>query len=266
MAPGTISPLAEVKALAFDVFGTVVDWRSSVTEELYLRAFRKLSSDLPGDLKAKLEPLTEADWGRFAQDWRDTYAQFTKSFDPTKDEWKTVDEHHRDSLRDLLADWGLEGLYSEAEIESLSLVWHRLTPWPDAAEGLAQLGKEYTLSTLSNGNSNLLRDLNDYGGLGFEYLLCAETFRVYKPDPKTYLGAARELGVEPHQLALVATHLKDLAAAQELGLRTVYVERLAEEEWGKDEERYKAAKERVDLWVTIDEEGFLTVVRKLAEL
>lgn len=266
MANGTTNPLKEVKALAFDVFGTVVDWRSSVTEELYLRAFRKLSSDLPSDLKATLEPLTEEDWGRFAQLWRNTYARFTKSFDPAKDEWKTVDEHHLDSLRDLLAEWGLSGLYSETEIESLSLVWHRLTPWPDAPDGLAQLGKDRTLSTLSNGNSNLLRDLNDFGGLGFHHLLCAETFRVYKPDPATYLGAARELGVEPHQLALVATHLKDLAAARDCGLRTIYVERLAEEEWDKDEDKYKEAKQWVDLWVSIDEDGFLTVAEELAKL
>lgn len=265
MAPTKVSPLAEVKALAFDVFGTVVDWRSSVTEELYLRAFRKLSSDLSSDLRARLTPLTEADWARFAQLWRDTYARFTRSFDPVKDKWKTVDEHHRDSLRDLLAEWSLAGLYSEAEIESLSLVWHRLKPWPDAPEGLAQLGTKFTLSTLSNGNSNLLRDLNDFGGLGFDHLLCAETFRVYKPDPATYLGAARELGIEPHQLAMVATHLKDLVAARECGLRTVYVERLAEEEWDEGEDRYKDAKQLVDLWVSIDEGGFLTVARKMAE-
>lgn len=262
MSPGAISPLSEVKALTFDVFGTVVDWRSSVTEELYLRAFRKLSSNLPSELKAKVEQLNEKDWERFAQTWRDTYGQFTSSFDPAQHEWKTVDQHHRDSLQELLTQHGFAGLYSEAEIDSLSLVWHRLKPWPDTAPGLAQLRETFTLSTLSNGNTNLLQDLDDFGGLGFHRLLCAETFHVYKPKPETYLGAARELGVEPHQVAMVAAHLGDLAAARDYGLRTVYVERRGEEEEG----RYKEAKEWVDLWVSVDEDGFLTVAKKLAEL
>lgn len=252
--------------MTFDVLGTVVDWRSSVTEELYLRAFRKHSADLPADLKEKLERLTEEDWGRFAHAWHGTYGEFTKGFDATRDEWKTVDEHYRDSLRELLSTWGFAGLYSEAEIESLSLVWHRLKPFPDSAEGLAQLGSKFTTSTLSNGNSNLLQDLKDFGSLGFHHLLCAETFHAYKPDPATYLGAARELGVEPHQLAMVAAHLGDLASARKFGLRTVYVERPQEEQWKETEERYAEAKRWVDLWVTVDEDGFLTVAQKLREL
>jgi 2-haloacid dehalogenase len=266
MSPATISALSEVKAMTFDVFGTTVDWRSSVTEELYLRAFRKLSADLPSDLKAKLDRLTEEDWGRFAQAWRDSYGEFKRNFDAGRDEWKTVDEHHLDSLRELLNTWGLAGLYSEAETQSLSLVWHRLTPWPDAAEGLAQLGSTYTLSTLSNGNTSLLQDLKDFGGLGFHHLLCAETFYAYKPDPATYLGAARELGVEPHQLAMVAAHLSDLASARKHGLRTVYIERPQEEDWKETDERYAEAKKWVDLWITADEDGFLTLAQKLKEL
>ncbi len=108
----TSSPLAGIKALALDVFGTIVDWRSSVTEELHLRAHRKLSADISPELKSRLEGLTEEDWGRFAQAWRDTYSVFTTSFNPERDAWKSVDEHHLDSLIQLLAEWGLEGLYN----------------------------------------------------------------------------------------------------------------------------------------------------------
>lgn len=264
MSPGTVSPLANIKALTFDVFGTVVDWRSSVTEELYLRAFRKQSSDLPPNLKARLEALTEEDWGRFAQEWRNTYSAFTRSYDPEKDNWKTVDEHHHDSLKELLQSWDLSGLYTEAELESLSLVWHRLTPWPDAAAGLEELGKTLTTSTLSNGNVSLLRDLDDFGSLGFQRILCAETFRAYKPKPAVYLGAARELGCEPAEVAMVAAHLSDLAAARSCGLRTIYVERLREEDWSPDDERYQRARDWVDLWITDkDDDGFVTLAQRL---
>ncbi|RMJ04884.1 hypothetical protein CDV36_014451 [Fusarium kuroshium] len=266
MSPSVTSPLSKVKALTFDVFGTVVDWRSSVTEELTLRAYRKLSSDLPQPLKTRLEELKEDDWGRFAQEWRNSYSKFTLGYDQKKDSWKSIDQHHHDSLVDLLESWNLTGLFSPSEIESLSLVWHRLTPWPDSSDGLRELGKTYKTSTLSNGNLALLRDLNDFGNLGFHGFLSAETFKTYKPDPAVYLGAARELGVEPHEVAMVATHLNDLAGARACGLRTVYVERPDEEAWAKDDERYKQAKDWVDLWITEEEEGFLTLARKLKEL
>ncbi|KAL6865948.1 hypothetical protein ACO1O0_002048 [Amphichorda felina] len=267
MSPEAISALSGVKALTFDVFGTTVDWRSSVTEELYLRAFRKLSADIPTDLKTRLEGLTEDDWGRFAQAWRNTYGRFTRNFDPERDTWKSVDEHHLDSLIQLLSEWDLAGLYSEAELKSLSLVWHRLRPWDEASDGLASLASRgLTLATLSNGNVALLRDLVDFGALGFHRLFSAETFRAYKPRPATYLGAARELGLEPAQVAMVAAHLDDLAAARGCGLRTIYVERPREEAWPEDDERHREARGWVDLWVSEDEDGFEAVARKLGEL
>ncbi|KAF5665859.1 hypothetical protein FHETE_6498 [Fusarium heterosporum] len=266
MSPGTISPLSKVKALTFDVFGTVVDWRSSVTEELTLRAFRKASSDLDQDLKTRLQSLTEEDWGKFAQEWRNSYGRFTRGFDPEKHTWKTIDQHHHDSLVELLEAWNLTGLYSPSEIESLSLVWHRLTPWDDSSEGIQKLGKAYKTSTLSNGNVSLLRDLDDYGNLGFQHLLSAEKFGAYKPNPTVYSGAVRELGLESHQVAMVAAHLNDLDAARACGLRTVYVERPREEAWGTDDEKYQQAKEWVDVWITEDDQGFLTLAQKLEEL
>lgn len=269
--PSKISPLTNVKALLFDVFGTVVDWRSSVTDELSLRTFRKLSSSSSEDvlspaLRARLEGLTPADWDRFIQEWRNSYIAFVRAFNPETDAWKSIDEHHRDSLVELLAKWDLEGLFSETEIESLSLVWHRLVPWPDSADGLAQLSRRYTTGTLSNGNTSLLRDLRDFGGLAFHEIFSAETFKAYKPNPATYLGAVSALGLQPEEVALVATHLGDLHGARACGLRTIYVEREREEAWGREEERYAEARAWVDLWVTEEERGLVTVAEKLAAL
>lgn len=266
MSPSTVSPLANVKALTFDVFGTVVDWRRSVTDELTLRGHRKLSSDLPESLKLRLEALNADRWGQFAQEWREAYGKFTQSFVPGHDEWQTIDEHHLESLKTLLNKWQLEGVYSEAEIESLSLVWHRLEPWSDSSSGIEQLNKTLVTSTLSNGNVDLLKDLNDFGNLGFQKLQSAEDFKAYKPNPSVYLGAARKLGYRPEEVAMVAAHLNDLKAARECGLRTIYVERLREEAWEEDSEKYQQAKQWVDLWITIRENGFVTVAEKLKDI
>lgn len=266
MSPATISPLSNVKALCIDVFGTVVDWRSSVTEELILRAYRKQTAALPPVLRSRLDGLGEEDWACFAQEWRQSYMTFCASFDAEHDAWKTVDQHHHDSLIELLQRWGLAGLYSDTEIDSLSLVWHRLNPWPDSSPGLHALGRTYSTATLSNGNVALLRDLDDFGDLGFRRLLSAENFGAYKPKPAVYLGAVRELGLEAGQVALVAAHLADLAAARDCGLRTVYVERDREETWKPEEERYQEALEWVDVWISREEQGFLALARKLHEL
>ncbi|KAM0264482.1 hypothetical protein ACHAQJ_000673 [Trichoderma viride] len=266
--PSIVSPLTNVKALLFDIFGTVVDWRSSVTDEISLRTFRKLSSEnaLSPALKTRLESLTQSDWDDFIQEWRNSYIAFTRSFNPETDAWKSIDEHHYDSLVELLQKWDLEGLFTETEIESLSLVWHRLTPWADSPDGLTELSRKYTTGTLSNGNTSLLRDLNDFSSLPFHKVFSAETFKAYKPNPATYLGAVQALGLRPEEVALVAAHLGDLHAAKGCGLRTIYVERQREEAWKKEEERYIEAKKWVDLWVTEEENGLLTVAEKLAEL
>ncbi|KAK0387191.1 hypothetical protein NLU13_5504 [Sarocladium strictum] len=275
MSPGAISPMSSIKGLAFDTFGTVVDWRTAVNDELILRAHRKQLTSLPPALRQRLESLSDEDWGRFAQEWRDSYGKFTKGFDPEKDEWKTVDDHHRDSLVDLLKAWGLEGLYSESEIESLSLVWHRLAPWEDCSKGLQKLkAMGLRLTTLSNGNRSLLRDLVDFSPepLPFDMLLSAEDFGVYKPHPGTYRGAVEKLlgeggGHEKMgEVAMVAAHLNDLEAAKAQGMRTVYVEREREEAWNKEEERYEKAKEWVDVWIPLGEGGMLGVARELEKL
>ncbi|KAK7754744.1 hypothetical protein SLS62_003303 [Diatrype stigma] len=273
LAPGRPPPFQEVKALLFDVFGTAVDWRTTVESELAARAREK---------KIQINSTGESEdefWAAFAQQWHDSYGAFTRSFEPGRTPWKDVDAHLRDSLAALLAARPcLSGAYADdaEEVRELSRVWHRLRPWADAREGLRRLGSPeggFVTATLSNGNRDLLRDLNDgppqegggEGGLGFQRLLSAEDFGAYKPHPSTYLGAAAALGdLEPRQVAMVAAHLGDLAAARACGLRTIYVERPRREEaWGPEEERYKEAREWVDMWVGEGEGGFIEVARRL---
>ncbi|KUI74280.1 (S)-2-haloacid dehalogenase 1 [Cytospora mali] len=263
-----VEALRDIKALTFDVFGTVVNWRESVESALKTSIQSKSKSKTSDpDLQHRAGALTDADYANLAQQWRNSYKHFTHSFQAGTTPWKDIDTHHHDSLVALLEQWRLAGLYTPSEAKQLSLVWHRLRPWPDSAGGIHQLAAlGLAASTLSNGNRSLLADLDSSGGLGFSRLLSAEDFGAYKPDPKVYLGAAERLGVRPGEVAMVAAHLNDLDAARQLGLRTIYVERAGEEDWSVDDERYRAAKEWVDLWIGLDEEGFVEVARRLKDL
>ncbi|KAI1418571.1 haloacid dehalogenase [Hypoxylon sp. FL1857] len=256
-----------VKALTFDCFGTVVDYRSTVHQELVKRALEKKESptfsSLPESLRTRLEAMTDDDWAKFGEEWRNSYGEFTQSFVPGKTPWKDIDTHHYDSLLELLRKWGLTGIYTDDELRSLSLVWHNLKPWDDSAAGIRRLGTRFVTSTLSNGNQSLLQDLNANGNLGFRKIISTADFGAYKPHPSTYLGAAAALGFRPEELAMVAAHLGDLAAARSNGLRTIYVERPREEAWGPEQERYKEARKWVDLWITESEDGFLEAAKRL---
>ncbi|KAI1500812.1 HAD-like domain-containing protein [Biscogniauxia marginata] len=260
-------PLKDIKALTFDVFGTVVDWRSTVHGQLVSRTRAKIRSPsfgtLPDALKSRLRATTDDDWARFAQEWRDSYMEFTRSFVPGESEWKDIDTHHYDSLVELLSRWELAGVFTDDEVRSLSLVWHDLKPWDDAPTGIRILGTRLVTSTLSNGNPSLLHDLDQHGGLGFRRIMSTAEFGTYKPHPSTYLGAVKALECRPEQVAMVAAHLGDLQAARSHGLRTIYVERPQEEAWGRDEDRYKDARSWVDLWVGEKENGFVEVARRL---
>ncbi|KAL2143076.1 hypothetical protein VTI28DRAFT_355 [Corynascus sepedonium] len=275
-----------IRALAFDIFGTTVDWRTSVTAALTDAAKAKLASPsfstLPSGTQARLRSLTLGDggqsktqeggtrtedggWPGFAQAWRNAYSTFTRSFDAARDPWKDVDTLHRESLASLLGQWGLAGVFNEQELDKLSLAWHFLDPWADVQEGMRRFREVGGLETasLSNGNRALLENLNGHAGLVLRRLCSAEDFGAYKPSPKVYLGTCQALGLEPGQVALVAAHMGDLAAARNYGLRTIYVERPGEEEWKPDEERYLRAREWVDIWVTQGEGGFEEVARRL---
>lgn len=203
-----------VRALAFDVFGTVVDWRGSIVAE--------------GE--ERWEPRgVHADWAALADAWRRRYQPSLERVRAGRREWAPLDELHRESLDDLLPELGLERL-GERDRAELNLVWHRLKPWPDSREGLRRLAQRFTLATLSNGNVALLEDLARNALLPFHRVLSAETFQAYKPDPRTYTGAARILGVQPEELMMVAAHTGDLRAAAASGLRTAFVARPLE--WG----------------------------------
>jgi 2-haloacid dehalogenase len=202
-------PFSTVKALTFDVFGTVVDWRSSIIRE--------------GERLGKRKGV-RADWAKFADAWRGAYAPSMDRVRKGELPWTNLDALHRMSLEKLLGDFGIHGL-SEAEKDDFTRAWHRLTPWPDAVEGLARLRKRYITATLSNGNVALLVNLSKFGGLAWDCILSAELARHYKPDRETYLTAASLLALKPEEVMMVAAHKPDLAAARSCGLRTALVVR-----------------------------------------
>jgi 2-haloacid dehalogenase len=194
--------------LAFDVFGTVVDWHGSVAGEV--------QALYPG-----------VDGNAFALAWRAGYQPAMRRVMSGELGWTLIDDLHRLILDQLLPRFGLDHL-SEPQRQHLNRVWHRLDPWPDVVPGLQRLKTRYTLCTLSNGNIGLLTNMAKRAGLPWDCILSAEVFRAYKPDPATYLGVARVFDLAPSEVMLVAAHQDDLAAARACGLQTAYIERPAE--------------------------------------
>jgi 2-haloacid dehalogenase len=255
------------KALLTDVFGTVVDWRKTVTDYLALRASESLNSSTSSIPSAVRTSAAGISWGEIAQIWRVSYYNFTRTYDPAEaqrdpSKFKTVDQHHVEALHKILVDHGLDGLWTDTEIEKIALIWHFLDPWPDSSEGLGKLNAQFETSTLSNGNTALLQDLATHGKLPYKHILSGEDFGAYKPHPSVYLGAAKKLGVEPKECALIAAHLNDLKAARGCGYQTIYIERKQEEGWSEEEARKAKQEGWVDMWVTVDEGGFLEVARR----
>jgi 2-haloacid dehalogenase len=199
----------EVRALTFDVFGTVVDWRKSITAE-----GKKLGR------KKKLD----LDWIAFADAWRAGYRPAMDRVRHGNLPWTNIDTLHRMILDDLLVRFRIEGL-TEAEKDHLHRAWHRLNPWKDSVPGLKRLKKKFVIATLSNGNVALLTNMAKHAGLPWDCVLSAELFGHYKRDPEAYLGAARLLGLAPGQVMMVAAHKDDLDAAAAAGLRTAFVAR-----------------------------------------
>ena len=193
------------KVLAFDVFGTVVDWHGSVQREV-----------------AALLPGVDAD--AFALAWRAGYQPAMRRVMSGELPWTLLDDLHRMMLDDVLRDLAITHL-SEAQKAHLNKVWHRLDPWPDVVAGLTRLKSKFTICTLSNGNIGLLTNMAKRAGLPWDCVLSAEVFRAYKPSPKAYLGVAQVFDLEPGQVMLVAAHQDDLAAARSCGLQTAYIER-----------------------------------------
>ncbi|MEY3668773.1 MAG: haloacid dehalogenase type II [Burkholderiaceae bacterium] len=193
-----------MKILAFDVFGTVVDWYGSIVREV-------------AQLGLDVDP------GQFALDWRAGYQPAMARVRSGELGWTRIDDLHRMILDDLLVKYRIE--MDEPARRALNLVWHRLRPWPDAVEGLTRLKSRFTITTLSNGNISLLTEMAKRAGLPWDCILSAEVFRHYKPDPETYLGVCRLFEIDPEDMMLVAAHKDDLDAARALGCRTAFVER-----------------------------------------
>lgn len=196
------------KALAFDVFGTVVDWRSSVIREF--EAFGQRHG-------------LQQDWPAFADGWRAGYAPAMDRVRRGDLPWTRIDDLHRMILDELLAGAGITA--PDDDIAELNRAWHRLDPWPDSVVGLTRLKEKFTITTLSNGNMSLLTNMAKRAGLPWDCVISAELFHHYKPDPEAYLGCADLLGVRPDELMLVAAHPSDLRAARAAGLGTAYVDR-----------------------------------------
>jgi len=201
--------LSGVRALVFDVFGTVVDWRGSIARE--------------GEAFGRPRGI-RIDWAAFADRWRAGYGPAMDEVRTGRLPWMTIDQLHRRILDRLLDEFGITGL-SEEEKDHLNRAWHRLGAWPDAVEGLTRMKRRYIIATLSNGNVALLVNMARHAGLPWDAVLSAELMRRYKPDLEVYTGAARLLGLAPAQVMMVAAHKNDLRAAAKAGLRTAFVER-----------------------------------------
>ena len=212
MAQGSRQPnpqAASVKALVFDTFGTVVDWRTSVTREVEDLGRRK-------GLKV--------DGAKFADAWRAGYRPSMDRVRTGQLPWTKLDRLHRMTLDKILVEFGITGL-SEAETDALNRAWHRLRPWPDAVAGLTRLKSKFIIAPLSNGNISLMTNMAKHSGLPWDCILGAELARHYKPDPEVYQSAADFLDLKPADVMMVAAHSGDLRAAKEVGLRTAFVAR-----------------------------------------
>jgi 2-haloacid dehalogenase len=218
------------KALCFDVFGTVVDWRGSIATEAQALAAR---NNLPLDGFA------------FADAWRAGYAPAMNRVRNGTQDWTLIDTLHRQILDEIAPRFGLDKLTTK-ELDELNYGWHRLTPWSDSVQGLTQLKQRFPIATLSNGNVSLLMHMARNAGLPWDCIFSAELFGHYKPDPQVYLGAAKLFKYAPSEVMLVASHASDLAAAKACGLQTAYVHRPLE--FGPDRAGDVATQGTVDYW------------------
>lgn len=199
----------DVKAMTFDVFGTVVDWRWSIIEQF--ETFGR-------------EKNLSINWEAFVDDWKSCYRPGMDAVQRGELPWTNVDALYRNKLDTLLIEYGVTGL-TETERCRLNRSWYRCNPWPDVVAGLMRLKREYILSTLSNGDVACMVNMAKHGGLPWDCVLCAEIFHCYKPDPRIYRGAIGLLDLEPHEVMMVAAHNYDLRAARSHGMRTAFIPR-----------------------------------------
>jgi 2-haloacid dehalogenase len=201
--------IPDVKALIFDVFGTVVDWRGSIIEQC----------ENFGRVKG-----IEADWPAFADAWRGRYRPYMNKVRTGELPWTNLDALHRMGLEEVLNEFEISGLSDEEKAE-MNFFWHRLRPWADSVPGLYRLKNKYIIAPMSNGNIRLMTDMAKNGGIPWDCILGAEVARHYKPDPESYLTAVELLGLQPEQVLMVAAHQGDLLSSAKVGLKTAFVPR-----------------------------------------
>ena len=232
---------AGTKALVFDVFGTVVDWHGSVAREV-----RELA-------RAKGLRINAV---KFAKAWRAGYRPAMDRVRRSEAPFEKIDVIHRAILEDVLRQFRVTTL-AEDEKARLNLVWHRLKPWPDSVRGLKRLKSKLIIATLSNGNTGLLVDMAKHGGLPWDCVFSSDTFKLFKPDPGMYLGAAGMLDLKPEEVMMVAAHKPDLRAAAQCGLKTAFVKR--PHEYGRNNNPDLASEAEF----TINAESFLDLADQL---
>jgi len=236
---------SEIRVLAFDIFGTTVDWYTGVTTQ---------ATEVARDRGVEL------DGGELASAWRDRYLPSMNKVRTGELPWTVLDELHRESLDGLLEERGVANAFDESARARLVRAWHRLPAWPDAVAGLAELREHYILAATSNGGFALLTNLVKAAGLPFDCIISAELARHYKPDPEVYLTVAALLDAPPAEVLMVACHNWDLGGARAAGLRTAFVERPLEK--GPHGQADRPGEVAVDL----SADSFTDLARKLADL
>jgi 2-haloacid dehalogenase len=201
--------MSRTKALLFDVFGTCVDWRSSIA-----RAGEELS---------RRHELAGVDWAAVADAWRARYQPQLETVRSGARPWVNLDVLHREALDEVLAELDLD--VPEPERDAFTLAWHRLDPWPDTVDGLTRLKRRYVIAPVSNGHIALIVNMARHAGLPWDAVLGAEIAHAYKPQAEVYLHSVAAIGLQPGEATMVAAHEADLQAAQALGLGTAFVAR-----------------------------------------
>lgn len=246
--------LKDVDAFIFDVFGTVVDWRTNVVKEV-----QELGMKHGTDPEA-------VNWGQFAQEWRNGYLERVLSIGgglETSSSYN-IDKSHRQLLDKLLLKpkWAIHtSSWTEEEKAKLTFAWHRLSGWPDSVQWLNELKKDKIIVSLSNGNMSLLIDMAKHANLPWDAVFSTELFNTFKPNAKAYLETARHLSLPPDRCAMVAAHMWDLRAAQKLGMKTIYVPR-PDEDSGAEAGEIKSKEEGGEVdFVAENFEGIVRIVR-----
>ena len=218
-----------IKALFFDLFGTVFDWRSSII------AHAKL---------IKLSKNIKVDWEKLVISWRLKYQPIMEKVNKKKIPWKTLDELHDITLNEVCNEMKISFL-TQKDKKKLIMLWHKLNPWNDSCEAIKKLSESYITSSLSNGNILLQENLIENAKLKFDFIFSAEHFKKYKPEKVVYLGAANYLNLLPGECALVASHKSDLLAASKLGFNTIFINR--KNEYGSYKKKFKEVSFNADI-------------------